>query len=101
MNKISYKKWAFRFTIWILIINLVTFFVAFYLTVSYEDFPGVENNSGLNLVYLEILSSIILLLSVIFIIISSVKKERRNYQFWISIIGIMLFGILPLIASFI
>ncbi|MFT5077691.1 MAG: hypothetical protein ACI836_001033 [Saprospiraceae bacterium] len=101
MNKISYKKQAFRFTIWILITNLVTFFVAFYLTVSYVDFPGVENNTGLTLFYLEILSSLLILLSTMFIIFSNIKKESRNYQFWTSIIGIVLFGILPLISSFI
>jgi len=60
--------------------------------------PGVENNTGLNLFYLGILSGILMILSVIFVIMSSVKKEKRNYQYWISIIGIVIFGIIPLVS---
>jgi CDP-diglyceride synthetase len=94
MKKINFKKWAFRFIVWILIINIITF----YLTINYVDFPGVENNTGLNLFYLGILSGILMILSVIFVIMSSVKKEKRNYQYWISIIGIVIFGIIPLVS---
>jgi uncharacterized membrane protein YhdT len=96
MNSINFKKWAFRFTIWILILNIITF----YLTINYVDFPGVKNNTGLTLFYFGILGSILLLLSIIFVIFSTIKKEKRNYQYWISIIGIAIFGILPLIGSF-
>ena len=94
MKKINFKKWAFRFIVWILIINIITF----YLTINYVDFPGVENNTGLNLFYLGLLSGILMILSVIFVIMSSVKKEKRNYQYWISIIGIVIFGIIPLVS---
>ena len=96
MKKINFKKWAFRFTIWILIINIITF----YMTINYVDFQVFEKNTGLNLFYFGILNGILMILSVIFVIMSSVKKEKRNYQYWISIIGIVMFGIIPLALNF-
>lgn len=94
MNKLNYNKWALRFIIWIIIINIAIV----YLTVNYVNFPRVENNNGMTLFFLRVLGNVLLLLSIIFITISSVKKEEKNYQYWISIAGIMLFGIIPLIS---
>jgi hypothetical protein len=97
MNKIIFKNWAFRFMIWIIIINVIVF----YLTVTYVNFPGVENGTASTLFYLGLLSSILLLITIIFIVISIVIKEKRNYKFWMPIIGILILGILPLIANFV
>lgn len=96
MDRINFKKWAFHFIIWVFIINIISF----YLTVNYVNISGVENNTGLTIFFFAILASILLLLGIIFIIISTIKKEKRNYQFWISVIGVVLFGILPLVSSF-
>lgn len=96
MRKINYKKWAFYFTMGILFVNIISF----YLVVDYVDFPGVENNTKLNLFYLRILGVILLLMSILFITFSTIEKEQKNYEYWISIIGIILFGILPLVGSF-
>ena len=96
MNNINFKNWAFRFTIWIVIINLIIF----YLTVDYVNIPGFEDNTGLRLYYLGFISLILLLLSITFIVISSVKKEIKDYKYWISIAGILIFVILPLLYSF-
>lgn len=95
MNQINFKKWAFRFTIWILILNII---IA-YLVINYVHFPGVENNTELRLSLFNMLSTILLILGVTFIISSTIKKEKKNYQYWGAIIGIFLFGLLPFIAS--
>lgn len=95
MNRINFKKWAFHFTIWIMIINIITI----YNIINYTNFPGVADNMGLRLFLLGILSTILLLLSIAFIIISSIKKEERNYEYWTSVIGVFLFGILPIIID--
>jgi hypothetical protein len=97
MNKIIFKNWAFRFMIWILIINVIIF----YLTVTYVNLPGVKNGTASTLFYLGLLSSILLLFTIIFMVISIIKKERRNYKFWMPIIGILILGIIPLMANFI
>lgn len=90
MDKISFKKWAFKFIIWIFIMNVVAFFI----NVNQLQF------SETGLIVFGSLSFIILMLSFIFIVISSIKKEKRNYEYWISVIGISLFGILPLFINF-
>ncbi|WP_299157040.1 hypothetical protein [uncultured Tenacibaculum sp.] len=96
MNKINFKKWAFRFTIWLLILNTA---IA-YLIINHTDFPGVENNTGIRILFFSILSTILLILCITFIIISTIRKEQKNYQYWISVIGILIFGVFPFIASF-
>ncbi len=97
MNKIIFKNWAFRFMIWIIIINMIVF----YLTINYVNFPGVENNTDSTLLYLEVISIVLMFLALAFIIMSMIRKEKRNYQFWIAIVGIFVLGIIPLILNFI
>ena len=95
MNNINFKKWAFHFMIWILIINIISF----YLTISYTSIFNEGNNTSEVLFYFGILGTVLLLVSLIFIIISTIKKEKKNYQYWTSIVGLVLFGILPILAS--
>ena len=97
MKEISFKKWAFHFIIWILVLNVIII----YLTISLVDFPRLENNTISVLLYLGILANILLFLSIVFIVISSIRNEKKNYQYWVSITGIILFGILPFILSFV
>ncbi|GAL77436.1 hypothetical protein JCM19274_5149 [Algibacter lectus] len=47
------------------------------------------------------MANILLFLSIVFIVISSIRNEKKNYQYWVSITGIILFGILPFILSFV
>ena len=95
MNDINFKKWAFHFMIWILIINIISF----YLTISYTSIFNEGDNTAEVLFYFGILGTVLLLLSLIFIILSTVKKEKKNYQYWTSIVGLVIFGILPILAS--
>ena len=95
MNNINFKKWAFHFMIWILIINIISF----YLTISYTSIFNEGDNTAQVLFYFGILGTILLLLSLIFIIFSTIKKEQKNYQYWTSIVGLVIFGILPILAS--
>ena len=88
MNSVNFKKWSFHFMIWIIIINIISF----YLTIGYMNEEA--------LLYFGIIATILLVLSLIFIILSSIKKEKKNYQYWISLVGIFIFGVLPIIASF-
>ncbi|MFK5982373.1 MAG: hypothetical protein QM499_05605 [Flavobacteriaceae bacterium] len=95
MNNINFKKWAFRFMVWIIIINIISY----YLTISYTNFFNEQANTAETLFYLGIIGTFLLFLSLIFIVLSSINKEKKNYQYWISIVGIFIFGILPIIAS--
>ncbi|NRD20946.1 hypothetical protein HNV08_12890 [Winogradskyella eckloniae] len=95
MNSINFKKWAFHFMIWIVIINVISF----YLTISYTSIFNAGGNTAEVIFHFGILGTVLLLLSLIFIIFSSIKKEKKNYQCWTSIVGLVIFGILPILAS--
>ena len=95
MNKINFKKWAFHFTIWVIIINGI---VA-YLTVTYVSLFNTYNNTGEVISRLGIIATLLLVLSLLFIILSSVKKEKRNYQFWIAVVGVLVFGGFPFLMN--
>lgn len=96
MSNINFKKWAFHFMIWIIIVNIISF----YLTINYVDLFNEQDNTGEVLFYIGIIGVILLLLCSIFIVLSSINKEEKNYQYWVSIVGIFIFGILPIITSF-
>ena len=93
MDSINFKKWAFHFMIWILIIKVITL----YLTSNNTSIFHSGNNTAEAYFYFGILETVLLLLCLIFIIISSIKKEKKNYQYWISIVGLVSIGILPTI----
>ena len=95
--KIIYKNWAFRFTIWLVLVNAIIF----YFTINYVSFPGIQDNSMLRIFYLSVLAIVLLVLSLVFITISTIKKEEKNYKYWISIVCIFVFCTLPLIDFFI
>ncbi|MFY8186954.1 MAG: hypothetical protein ACOVLC_03235 [Flavobacterium sp.] len=95
MNNINFKKWAFHFMIWSLIINIISF----YLTISYTSVFNEGGNTTEALFYFGILGTVLLLLCLIFVIFSTIKKEKKNYQYWTSIVGLFLFGILPILAN--
>ena len=67
MNNINFKKWAFHFMIWVLIINIISF----YLTISYTSIFNEGDNTAEVLFYFGILGTVLLLLSLIFIIFST------------------------------
>ncbi|MEP0265866.1 hypothetical protein [Dokdonia sp.] len=95
MDKVNFKKWAFHFMIWIIIINIITVYL---LTTSASLF-NTNHNTGEVVLRLGLVATLLLVLSLLFIILSLVKKEKRNYQFWIAAIGILLFGGFPLLMS--
>jgi len=92
MKNINFKKLAFRFTI----LFIVTSIIALYMSVSSisKEYYGDRISDDFlwfKSVFFAILAIIFLLLSITFIINSSIKKEKRNYQYWVSTIVIFLF----------
>lgn len=91
MNKINFKSWAFRFIVWVIIINGI---VA-YLTATYVNFLMAGDSTILVISRLGLVATLLLVLTLLFIILSIVKKEKRNYQFWVAAIGVLIFGGFP------
>jgi hypothetical protein len=95
MDKINFKKWAFHFMIWIMIINGIVF----YLTITHVNLFNMQDNTGEVILRLGLVATLLLVLSLLFIILSLVKKEKRNYQFWIAVFGILFFGGSPFLIQ--
>ena len=93
MNKINFKKWAFHFTIWSFIINGISLF----FKINFNSITGEVYNYEERIFYLSILSQLMLLLAIVFLVISIVKKEKRNYQFWTTLVYALVFGIIPIL----
>jgi len=73
--QITYKNWAFRFTI-----------VSFYVTINYINLLYDQSQVGKGLFMLGLLANFLLVGTILFLILSIVKKEKRNYKFWISLL---------------
>jgi len=86
MDNISFKKWAFHFIIWFFLIKIILFCLRKAHIILVD-----ESRLGF-----QILELSLIVLCFLFIILSSVKKEKKNYQYWISILGLFIF-ILPII----
>ncbi|SFW56255.1 hypothetical protein [Cellulophaga fucicola] len=93
MNEINFKKWAFHFTIWSFIINGISLF----FKINFNSITGEVYNYEERIFYLSILSQLMLLLAIVFLVISIVKKEKRNYQFWTTLVYALVFGIIPIL----
>ena len=82
MNTINYKKWAFHFTIWIVIVNVVIFWV----TVNYNSLVYDPQSVQQTIWKLGLLTNLLLIGTILFLVISTVKKEKKNYQYWIAMV---------------
>jgi len=80
--QITYKNWAFRFTVWIIIINIA----AFWMTLHYNSLLYDQSQVIKKVWLLSLLGNLLLVGIILFLILSIVKKEKRNYKFWISLL---------------
>lgn len=86
-SQTSFKKWSFRLFIDLLFSQALLFY---HITTS--AFP-----QGLVILIFSILSWLFLLGGSVFLILSIVKKEQKNYQYWIAIVGFPLYLIFTVV----
>lgn len=89
----NYKRWAFRFLIYLIVLNIIVF----YLVVNFMDGFQDSVKFNQNMFIFSSIGTIILITGVIFTILSIVKKEEKNYQYYISIVGYIFFIVLSII----
>ncbi len=82
MRSIKFYKWAFRFTIWIAIIQVAVIF----LLMKFDPFTQNELQFLKRLEYIGLTAFVIFLVAVLALIIGFVKKEPQKYQFWIALL---------------
>ncbi len=83
MKYINYSKWAFHFIIWIMIISVLQL----YLTIDFNTFTYNQVRFLEVMQYFEIIAFMLFLLTLLFLILNTVYKKDKNYQFWIALIG--------------
>jgi hypothetical protein len=91
-----YKKWAFRLFIYVLVMNAV----AAYLTVSYVDLFNDGSRFALNMLILNIASTICLIIGIVMIILCIKNKELNDIKTWVATIGLSFFFVVSVILSF-
>lgn len=92
----NYKRWSFRFLIYYFLVNAVII----YQTINFANgFDDAERfNLFLNLI--SIIASFILLTGSVLTILSVLKKESKNYQYYLSVIAYPIIIILNVLSLF-
>jgi hypothetical protein len=83
-NETDYRKWAFRFLIYTIIVNIVVFF----LTINYM---------GNNVIF-DILNNTLIVLGTICCYLSFLNKEPKDFKFKFSTIGFSILIIFTIIS---
>lgn len=81
VRKTNFKKWSFRLFVDLLFAQGLLYY---HVTSS-----GLLNTTLIMI--FSILSLLFLIGACVFLILSIVNKEQRNYQYWIALIGIPLY----------
>ncbi|WP_420573016.1 hypothetical protein [Kordia sp.] len=83
MTGINYNKWAFHFSIWIMIMYSIQLYVSmnhlYIFAYNTERITQVMRA-------LSVITLLLLLASLICLMLSLVNKQKMNYQFWIAAI---------------
>ncbi|WP_299603199.1 hypothetical protein [uncultured Aquimarina sp.] len=93
----NYRTWSFRFLIYLLLLNiLVAYMVATHvnLPITIEGYEKPENNTGTMLFILGGLTNLLFVAGAVLTVLSITKKEKRDYKYFVSIIGYPIFLVL-------
>ncbi|WP_053990438.1 hypothetical protein [Mangrovimonas sp. TPBH4] len=90
----NYKLWAFRVFLYVVVINLVIAYGVMTFAVGFHDMEKFQRNIGIASVF----GNLLLITGIILTILSIKNNEKKNYQFYISIIGYPFFLILTFMS---
>ncbi len=82
LKRSTYATWSFRLLIYLIVINIASFFIV----VNYDKF--LTNTDEILRIgrILGIIGNVFFAVGLICTVISIVKKEKRNYLYFVSII---------------
>ena len=85
--KTNYKRWSFRFLIYLIILTL---FIAF----------DVSNSKSVSwrMTLLSVLTGLFWIVGIVFTIMSHRNRELRDYQYHVSVWGFGIFTVLTIFA---
>lgn len=90
----NYKRWAFKLLMYLVVLNVAVAYLVVNFAEGWHD--SVRFNQ--NMFIFSIIGTVIHFAGVIFTILSIVKKEEKNYQYYISIIGYIFFTVSSIIV---
>lgn len=93
----NYKKWSFKFLIYILLLNAL---VAYLIITTPIGFGNSGEMLGIRLLGLSLLIFGLLIAGIVLTILSFKNKEEKNYQYNISVYGYPIYIFISLILSF-
>lgn len=97
MNKINFRDIALVNIVLIILINLLIAYLMSRTVVVFGDEPV---NNGLQLLILSIMTTILLILGIIFTIISIVRKEPKDFRYKFCIWGYPIFILVTIISMY-
>ena len=103
-TKTNYKKWSFKFLIYIVLLNFLIAFIAINalttttLKIQLDGYETPKDNMDTYLMIISIMLTLLLISGIILTILSVKNKEDKNYQYKVSVWGYPIFIMLSLIA---
>lgn len=91
----NFKKWSFKLLVYVIIINLV---IA-YLVARFMPLIHNVETFNLRLLILGIVANVLWLIGLVLMILSVVKKETKNYQYYFSVLGYPLYIIFTMSST--
>lgn len=88
----NYKKWALHLLLWIIIINLIVPIAEASSTI-FESTRGTLSF----MIVLNFIGMAFFLIGLIFLVLSLIKKEKKDSVFWAACIGYILLSIISII----
>lgn len=92
----NYKKWAFRFLIYLVFLSCLGFYLIPRTIVASETVIFSKK-----MLILGWVLKLFLCVGILFMILMIRNKETKDYKFWISLIGISFYFLVSIFFSFI
>ncbi|WP_053976797.1 hypothetical protein [Mangrovimonas xylaniphaga] len=94
IKQTNYKQWAFRVFLYVVAVNLVIAYRVMTFAVGFHDIEKFQRNIAI----VSVFGNLLLITGIILTILSIKNEEKKNYQYYISIIGYPFFLILTFLS---
>ncbi len=95
-NSTNYRKWAFRFLLYLILLSCLGFYLMPPMIVASETAFFSRK-----ILILSWVLKIFLCIGIFFMILMIRNNETRDYKYWISLFGISLYFLIIIVFSFI
>ena len=103
MKNTNYRKWAFKFLIYVVLLNILVAYmvanaaVSTNVVITLDGFETPKNTSIQYVGFLSLLGNVLFIAGIVLTILSVKSKEEKDYKYKVSIWGYPIFLIVTLI----